>query len=264
MRSAFRRGAALLGWATLIARLTADPRSRVLAFAAALTMPVKRRLPFLRHRVWKIRLAIDGGSFTFSDRSELLALEEVFVNHEYALDLPAPPATVVDLGANAGQASRFFRARYPAARIVAVEPDPRTFRHLERNLGSDGNVTLHQCAITTRSGPVGLTRSLDASWMTRVADRGESTVATVQGMTLSDLFAEEGLEHVDLMKVDIEGAELEVLTADPAMRSVGTVIGELHYWMMETEREDAVRAMQVAGGFEHAEFVEHHLFVLRR
>lgn len=265
MPSRLGRAGALVRWALTMAALAPTRRAGAWLFAVALLMPVKRRLGPLRDRPLRVRVGpAPGRPFWFSDRSELLALEEVFARGEYALELARPPAVIVDLGANAGQASLYFRMRYPEARIVAVEPDPRTFRRLERNLGDDPNVVLRRYAITERPGRVALTRFLDASWKTRVASREEGDGAAVRGATIDELFAEEGLEHVDLMKVDIEGLELDVLSSSAAVLSVGTVIGELHYWELDVPRDEALAAMRERGRFPHAVFVDHHVFVLSR
>ncbi len=266
MPAAARRATALLGWAWRISSLAPTPRSRARLFALALLMPAKRRVPSLRTRQLRVDLA-SGGAFWFSDRSELLALEEIFVGGEYEVSLPSPPAVIVDLGANAGQASRFFRSRYPDARIIAVEPDPATFRHLERNLGADGNAVTRQIAVTAAPGEVRLRRFQDASWMTQVTTDGEDAEDTVAvpGVTLDDVLTQEGIDRIGLLKVDIEGLEIDVLTAGEALRRADAVIGELHYWMHGgVDREATLLRFQRHGEFDDARFVDHHLFVLTR
>jgi hypothetical protein len=48
------------------------------------------------------------------------------------------------------------------------------------------------------------------------------------------------------------------------VRRVRTVIGELHYWELGVDRDEALAAMRRHGGFDHARFVDHHLFLLSR
>jgi FkbM family methyltransferase len=258
-----RRAAALLRWAWTLSGLAPAPRSRARLFAIAMLMPVKRRVPWLRSRELRAELA-SGGAFWFSDRSELRALEEIFVDGEYDISLPHDPPVIVDLGANAGQASRFFRSRYPDARIIAVEPDPTTYRHLERNLAADGNAVTRQVAVTAAPGEVRLRRFLDASWMTQVTDAQDDGTVAVAGMTLDDVLTQEGVDRVGLLKVDIEGLEIDVLTTAPALRRADTVIGELHYWLHDIDREATLRRFQRHGEFDDARFIDHHLFLLTR
>lgn len=265
MPRALRRAVALVRTAVALAGLAPSRRQAARTLAIALLMPVKRRIAPLRGRPVCIRVGpAPGRPFWFGDRSELRALEEVFVKGEYDLDLPAPPAVIVDLGANAGQASLYFRLRYPEARIIAVEPDPSALRHLERNLCGDSNAVVRRHAVSPRHGPVRLARYPDESWKTRVTAAADETAVTVRGATLDELFAEERLERVDLLKIDIEGLELDVLSTSPALGAVDTVIGELHYWMLGVDREEALQAMQANGRFTRARFVDHHLFLLTR
>jgi FkbM family methyltransferase len=264
MPSAARRATGLVRWAWRISGLAPTPRSRARLFALAVLMPVKRRVPSLRSRAVCVELA-SGGPFWFSDRTELLALEEIFLHGDYDISLPSDPGVVVDLGANAGQASRFFRSRYPDARIIAVEPDPATFRHLERNLGDDANAVTRQVAVTAAPGDVRLRRFPDASWMSQVtADEDDDDTVAVPGLTLDEVLTEQGVDRVDLLKVDIEGLEIDVLTSGAALRRADTVIGELHYWMLDVDREATLRRFQRHGEFDDARFVDHHLFLLTR
>ena len=122
-----RRLLSTLRWAADHSALAAGATGRAALFLTLLALPLKRRLaPGL---ALPARLRLAGGSrvFWFKDASELFALEDIFEAGEYAVVADADPEVIVDLGSNAGQAALWFRDRFPAARIVCVEPDPRTF-----------------------------------------------------------------------------------------------------------------------------------------
>jgi FkbM family methyltransferase len=222
-------------------------------------MPLIVRIPALRGRVMSVSLST--GPFFFSDRSELVALSEVHVEGEYAANLPADPRVIVDLGANAGQASRYFRGLFPDALIVAVEPDPGTFEKLRRNVAGDPRIRVRQAAITTANGDVVLEQFDAASWASRISHSGAGI--TVPGITLDQLFHEEGLDRVDLMKVDIEGLEVAVLGTSSAASRVEAVVGELHGYVDMPEAE-ALAAMRNGGHFSRAEFTQPRIFWLLR
>src|SRR4051794_36203322 len=114
------RHIALWYWAKAASSAASGRRARLWFLAAARLVPLKERTPRLRAREW--RGAIGRRPFWFRDRSELDAVIEVFHDGAYAYPLDPLPRTIVDLGANIGQASMFFRQTYPNARIVAVEP----------------------------------------------------------------------------------------------------------------------------------------------
>ena len=103
----------------------------------------------------------------------------------------------------------WWRARWPQARIIAFEPDPHVFDVMAHNLRHHKGLELHMAALSTPSlGADFIAEGTDAGRLgTAIPAIGESTkVATVE---LADILA--GLAHVDLLKLDIEGAETEVL-----------------------------------------------------
>jgi len=126
--------------------------------------------------------------------------------------------TCLDLGANVGSFAAALAET--GARVHAYEPDPDTFARLSANVGHLPNVTLHQKAVGARSGTVHLRRAIgyDAqaghlSQATSVvfdrADRFAPETIAVKQVGFRDLLAD--LPQVALVKMDIEGAEFDIL-----------------------------------------------------
>jgi FkbM family methyltransferase len=128
---------------------------------------------------------------------------------------PRPGDVVVDAGAHIGRFS--LAAARAGASVVAVEPNPETFRVLAANVKLNGfrNVRLVNAALGEREGEAELhvplvhhgTASLRGDWERRFATR----TVRVRVTTLDGLVEELGLERVDWLLVDVEGYELEVL-----------------------------------------------------
>ena len=138
--------------------------------------------------------------------SFLSAHKDIFVRELYQFTPTSPHPRIIDAGANIGVASLFFAFRYPGARIQAFEPDPDLFRTLSKNLSQHpecASITLKQSAIWKDSGTLSF-RSDGADGGCLAGD-GEFSVPTV---TLSSILRE---APVDFLKLDIEGAEVEVL-----------------------------------------------------
>jgi FkbM family methyltransferase len=128
---------------------------------------------------------------------------------------------VLDLGANVGFAAMLLAERYPYAEIVCVEPAPDTFVVLRANTAGFERIRALNLAV---GGDEPVFFDLSApSVERRAADDGTE----VPGVSLHRLLDDLGWEHVDLLKIDIEGAEFTVL-ADEAMSRVGAVVGEIH------------------------------------
>ena len=128
-------------------------------------------------------------------------------------DAISPGAVVYDVGANVGVYSLLASSRVGASgRVYAFEPMERNLRYLHRHL--ELNRTQHCVVVAAAVSDTDGTRKFSAaSWdysMGRLAEEGETVVASV---TLdSCVYGEKKLPPPDLIKIDVEGAEAEVLT----------------------------------------------------
>jgi FkbM family methyltransferase len=166
------------------------------------------------------------------DRSDLTVLEEVFLDEEYALDMP-PPISVMDLGANFGAATIYFALRWPKAKIVAVEPNPQMFARLAANTAHYPNVSCLNYAVGAHDGTATFNISRNHESSSFYCWEPGCTQIEVQVRTLSSLMAEAALDHINLLKFDIEGAE-ELLFADKAiLMHVDALVGEVHPNLMK-------------------------------
>ena len=140
----------------------------------------------------------------------------VFLAREYELSaLAAPIRVILDLGANIGLSSVFFAQQYPEARVVAVEPEAGNFRLLRRNAGDWPGIIPVQAAVWPEDTTLHLqTRDADGN---KMGDWGFRTVvapvaeeAKVEALSIPTLMRRHGIELIDILKVDIEGAEFEL------------------------------------------------------
>lgn len=182
-------------------------------------------------------------------RSDVFTLAEIFAHDVYRPALPLPErAFVVDAGANVGLASVWFRLQCPGATIVAFEPDADNARLARANLAPFPSCEVHEVALDRTAGRAHLHRGDHAAVHSLVDDsagKGSTEVATV---TLADFLAGRPETRIDLLKLDVEGAELRVLEgAGDWVRRTGRVVGELHEEFV-TERE--LRDALAAGGLE--------------
>lgn len=129
-----------------------------------------------------------------------------------------PGMTVIDIGANRGWFTLLAAARVGAeGRVVAVEPDPRLIRRLEstvaRNRVGD-RVALDQAAVAARSGLRQMVWEAEPSLNYLVdAGDGPATAEPIHAVSFTELVCRHGLRAVDLVKIDVEGAEPEVLAS---------------------------------------------------
>ncbi len=135
---------------------------------------------------------------------------------DIARHLPAYRARVIfDVGANVGQSAAEFVADHPGVRVWCFEPVAATFRTLEAAVAKLPGVTCHRLAFGAGDG-AGRMATEGASVLSRLVgpEGGASADAAVEDVTvrtLDSFLAEHGIEAVSLLKVDTEGADLDVL-----------------------------------------------------
>jgi FkbM family methyltransferase len=197
LRSERKPGKKLLLDRVLKPLLPAEPRG----FEAEL--PGGGRV-FLHYREDIGLVTLLGGGF---ERAEL----------ECARRLARPGTTAVDVGANVGvYAVVLGRAVGPQGRVLACEPGAENLRRLGRNLALNGleNVDVRGVAVADRRGELLLQLGSDPAYHSTVEvyeGRGAGEAAAVEAVTLDDLWREAGSPRVSFVKVDTEGAELQVL-----------------------------------------------------
>ena len=157
--------------------------------------------------------------------------------------LRPPPVCVVDCGANIGLASLYFLRRYRLDRLIAVEPDPENFAIAERNLRRYlPQVTVVRAAVWPNAAPLSLARTKfrdGRHWAKQVTDEVEGPL--IDGVSVTDLFARFHLTRVDILKVDIEGAERQLFSGDCSfLDATECVLIELHDRECENLFETAV------------------------
>lgn len=225
--------------------------------------PAVRRGVLRRMRV-RIRFPCQGRelSATVADRSELEVLREIFVGGEYELPGVSDPETIVDIGSNIGLSVLFFHERYPSARVVAIEPDPDAFARLRQNTKGRLGVELINAAVADHEGEITL-YSGSASWAASLVPSADRTTQhSVTAVTLDGLADRISLGRISVLKLDIEGAEVSVLTSTSLLDRVDVLVFEYHreYCDMTLpdllERLDSFRVRRFVGNSEsHATVV---------
>jgi len=149
---------------------------------------------------------------------------------QYDFDLPFKPKAIVDAGANVGMASIFFAHKYPGARVIAVEAEASNFELLSRNIAPYRAITAIHAALWNRDGEISVRESDPATgcsgnwaFVTR-----EGPGPKVRAITMRTLMKEMRIGTVDLVKVDIEGAEAEVFEAADWIKDIRCLMIELH------------------------------------
>lgn len=169
-----------------------------------------------------------------------LLYREIFIDHDYDFETDEPAPRIIDCGAHFGLSIVFFKLRHPRARITAFEPGASVFPILERNIRGNGlqDVELHNVAVAGEDGTVDFFMDgqvLGSMYAVR-GDGVDAQVHRVRTVPLSRYI--DG--PVDFLKIDIEGAENDVLpelARSGALRQVRRMVIEYHHHL-DAARDD--------------------------
>lgn len=162
--------------------------------------------------------------------SDQKALGTIFVDHDCDVPLPVSPRLIIDGGANVGYASVLLANLYPEAVIIAVEPNTENFRIAQENCRAYPNVRLVQGGIWSSDAHLAIVNPDAQSWAFVVNEVSADVPGAMCGYSIAALMAMSGLDHIDVLKLDIEGAE-EAIFAHPDrswIDHVTTIIVETH------------------------------------
>jgi FkbM family methyltransferase len=160
---------------------------------------------------------------------DLTVLVEVFSNGEYEWCPVDNPKIIVDLGAHFGDTALYYHARFPEAKIIAVEPAPENYERLIEHTKHIPNIVAVQAAVGASDGVITLNLMPSSLGHSVQARTDATSQVEVRQLTLDTLYAEQGIEIADLIKFDIEGAEFDLFANLVPEQYAKAYIGELHF-----------------------------------
>jgi FkbM family methyltransferase len=176
--------------------------------------------------------------------------EEIFINEIYSFPFDGIRPVIIDCGANIGLGILWWRNRWRNARIIAFEPDPEVFETLQFNLRYHEDLELHQAAVGDVDGlRLFYPQGSDAGRLDhRVA--GSASELPVEVRSLATVL--EQVDSVDLLKLDIEGAETAALVAAAtSLSKVRRIFVEYHSFPDEPQRFGELLELLGQSGFRY-------------
>jgi FkbM family methyltransferase len=144
-----------------------------------------------------------------SGTSDSLAIHHVLADREYSpIAQSASAKFIVDCGANIGCASRFFLKEFPEARVVAVESDKGNYEMCLKNLTGFGDrVQVIYGAVSATKTRFACEKGADGDWSNTVRPCRPGEEGDIDGVTLDEILSDSPSGEIDILKIDIEGAE---------------------------------------------------------
>jgi len=188
------------------------------AYTLAPGTPYTVRVPGVRHPV-----VLRAGT------ADIDVFQQVFLWEELQGEFDPVPSSIIDAGAHTGLASVYLATRFPDARIVALEVEPANFEMLRRNTAAYSGISIRHCGLWAKPARLRIADLGASSWGFRTVEATADAPETVPAVGVADLLDELGWPSVDFIKIDIEGAEIEVFSsAGNWIDRVGSFAVELH------------------------------------
>lgn len=187
------------------------------------------------------RLQFRNGAVLQGEPSELVQFlfREIWLNRAYS-----PPGyeiqrgdTVIDVGANIGAFTVFAATSAPDVKVYAFEPFASNVAWFRKNVEDSGlsNVQIFQQAVAGSSGPRPFfiepeNCMFHSLYCDRAVDGSVRRHEMIECTTLDEIFAAHRVECCQVLKLDCEGAELEILenSSPETLKRVGKIVGEYH------------------------------------
>lgn len=181
---------------------------------------------------------IYGYEIGYSNKEEFNILKnEIFSKEIYKTNISKKNPLIIDVGSHIGLSILYFKQQYPDSRILAFEPNPNVFPLLEENIiyNKIKEVSLHNIALGNKASLRNFyidNSGLDCfSTGSFTKDSWEGTQSTTQIMVKVEPLSKYINEEVDILKMDVEGAETEIIKElDKAgkLKYIKTIIIEFH------------------------------------
>lgn len=160
---------------------------------------------------------------------------------EYFVDSRVTPRIVLDIGANIGITTIWIKEKYPDAKVYAFEPMAENFRLLQKNTEGLSNVHVFPFGLgaTTMHADVygNEDQNNHGAFSIYSRNKGLDNLANnsklaqqIEIRKASEVLTDLGIDNIDILKIDTEGAEYDIISCLPkeVLKRTQWIMGELH------------------------------------
>lgn len=178
---------------------------------------------------------------------------EIFIEHTYEFKTDKERPFIIDCGSNIGMATIYLKIKYPNAKIICFEPDPIAYFILCKNIKINNltDILTINAGLAQSTGEVDFfgefsgkhPNSLGNSIIKEWGDRNYTGKIKVQTVKLSDYIHN---EEIDFLKIDVEGAEIDILEdLGKKLDLIKTISLEVHQANNEKNGNKLDRALEI-------------------
>ncbi len=169
--------------------------------------------------------------FLRSSTTDIIVFQQIFIQRAYNVNIPFIPNNILDAGANNGLSSLYFAKKFPASKIISVEPDVENFEMLTLNNSAEKNVFCLNSALWNEKRTIKITSETANKDAIAVTSDLDQTAIEINAYSINDILKMYNISGFDVVKMDIEGSEAKVFSNNIEwLKDVRILIIELHDW----------------------------------
>ncbi|WP_447641531.1 MULTISPECIES: FkbM family methyltransferase [Chitinophagaceae] len=195
------------------------------------------------------QIQLSGYHISYKKPYELLhTYEDIFSKEIYRFNSDSEQPLIFDCGSNIGFSILYFKKIFPSSKIVAYEADENNYGLLKKNVERNHlqNVDLRNKAVWIHDD--GVQFSAKGTEASKIAEGDGDGAKTVSSERLASVLA--GFEKIDFLKMDIEGAEYDVVKdCAPYLSRIENMFIEYHGTVEETDKLNQLLAIFSKSGF---------------
>ena len=149
--------------------------------------------------------------------SDIEIFYQVFCELQYDIlfHLDFKPINIIDCGSNVGFSCLYFATKFPDAKIIAVEPEIKNFNQLKYNTTKYSQIISYNAAIWHEDAQLTIKEENEWSASFEVVEVVQENKFLFNSKTINQLADENSFSIIDILKIDIEGAEYTLFNNNP-------------------------------------------------
>ena len=164
--------------------------------------------------------------------SDKNVFRQIFITRDYNLNLGIKPKLIIDAGANVGYSSLWFSKKYPHSKIIAIEPENSNYEILKKHIIGIKNIIPLKAGLWYKRTRLRIINEFDEKWAFQTKENIGKKEG-IKAVTIGEILKESKFKKIDILKIDIEGAEKELFSKNTDwIEKVNIIIIELHDWLI--------------------------------
>lgn len=229
---------------------------------------LKKKMRILNYKnSFIIKFNFEGRKISFRIREnndDFAIIREVFLYGAYRMqnNQEKKVEIIFDIGAHLGSSAVYLSCVFPSSKIYCFEPDLNSRKLLLENLGRNNvDASVFNLAVSNKKKMIYFNSDIKNPAFSEISNKNKG--AKIKAVSIEDIFSFLDLDFVDIIKVDIEGEEIEMLKGlKKSSKRIGLFICETHYSkyrISDLKKEFSIKGFNIENPLPHWKFLNNEI-----